>query len=185
MIVNCKHCHKSFDKIPSQVKKSPNHFCSNSCSASFNNVGKVKNKPVPRTCKLCKVSFFRNGGSTVYCAACYDSIPDSEDLTLGEVANGLAVKGRHPSWKWAVVRNFARNWNKDKTQKPCVNCGYSKHVELAHIKAISSFPLTATLKEVNAPHNVIQLCRNCHWEFDHGLLTIERPQQESNLHESI
>ena len=51
-------------------------------------------------------------------------------------------------------------------------CGYDKHVECCHIKAVSDFPDTALLGEVNAPGNLVLLCRNCHWELDHGLLVL-------------
>lgn len=49
----------------------------------------------------------------------------------------------------------------------CRNCDYKKHVELAHIKPVHSFPKTAKLIEVNATKNLMWLCPNCHWEYDH------------------
>lgn len=52
-------------------------------------------------------------------------------------------------------------------------CNYSLHVELAHIKTVSDFAVTSTLGEVNDPSNLLVLCRNCHWEYDHGYLKIE------------
>ncbi len=39
-IVTCKQCNKDFKKIPSQIKKFPNHFCSRSCSGTYNNTHK-------------------------------------------------------------------------------------------------------------------------------------------------
>ena len=47
-----------------------------------------------------------------------------------------------------------------------------KHVELCHIKPIHSFSETSTLGEINSENNVVQLCPNCHWEFDNGFLDI-------------
>jgi len=41
IIVNCKNCNKSFFKYPNEIKKSPNHFCSKSCSATYNNKNKT------------------------------------------------------------------------------------------------------------------------------------------------
>ena len=35
--VNCKHCGKTFTKSASQMRKAPQHFCSRSCAASYNN----------------------------------------------------------------------------------------------------------------------------------------------------
>jgi hypothetical protein len=53
---------------------------------------------------------------------------------------------------------------------PDLDSQMSIAVGIPHIKAISSFPLTAKLKEINAATNVLGLCPNCHWEYDHGLL---------------
>ena len=82
------------------------------------------------------------------------------------------MKGKHASWANSHVRAFNRSWNKELTKRPCQNCGYNKHVELAHIKAVSTFPNEALLSEINGPSNVIPLCPNCHWEFDNGILTL-------------
>lgn len=51
MIVNCLNCEISFDKTASQARRHPNHFCCRSCSATYNNKGKQKNKPI--TLVLC------------------------------------------------------------------------------------------------------------------------------------
>lgn len=40
-LVNCTNCNSEFEKLPSQIKKSINHFCSKSCSASYNNKNKT------------------------------------------------------------------------------------------------------------------------------------------------
>jgi hypothetical protein len=40
--VNCLQCNIVFEKLPNQIKKSPNHFCSKSCAAKYNNTHKTK-----------------------------------------------------------------------------------------------------------------------------------------------
>ena len=40
--VNCKQCNKKFIKTYSQIKKSPNNFCTRSCAATYNNTHKTK-----------------------------------------------------------------------------------------------------------------------------------------------
>lgn len=40
-LVYCKRCKKEFYKIPAEVKKHPNHFCSRSCAATYNNTHKT------------------------------------------------------------------------------------------------------------------------------------------------
>ncbi len=61
---------------------------------------------------------------------------------------------------------FARAWNKDLIGLPCEICGYDKHTELAHIKAVSEFSLDTPLKIVHSRENLRILCPNHHWEFD-------------------
>lgn len=39
--VNCKQCNILFDKLPNQIKKSLNHFCSKSCNATYQNTHKT------------------------------------------------------------------------------------------------------------------------------------------------
>ncbi len=55
----------------------------------------------------------------------------------------------------------------------CIKCGYTLFVELAHIDAIANFGLESLVSEVNDVSNIIPLCPNCHWEFDHGYFTIK------------
>lgn len=49
-------------------------------------------------------------------------------------------------------------------------CEYKVHAELAHLRDISSFPDSAILGEINDTKNLALLCRNCHWEYDNGLI---------------
>lgn len=39
--INCVNCKIEFEKFPSQIKRTSNHFCSNSCAASYNNTHKT------------------------------------------------------------------------------------------------------------------------------------------------
>lgn len=178
MKVICIQCNRSFEKRNSEIAKSPRHFCSRSCSARCNNFGKCKNSSIERVCNKCYEKFSTNKvhHSRVRCKDCSHSLSDvilnTKAITLGEIISRKSVSDKHPSWKYVHVRNLNRFWNSDLRKLSCANCGYDKHVELAHRKAISSFPLTATLGEINSPNNNIQLCPNCHWEFDKGLLTL-------------
>ena len=43
-----------------------------------------------------------------------------------------------------------------------------------HIKPLADFPDMATTAEINHPDNLLWLCRNHHWEFDHGLLVLDK-----------
>lgn len=90
--------------------------------------------------------------------------------TLGEYRNKLSVTGKHPSWLNAHIRVFNRAWNKEYTFLPCAKCNYSLHVELCHIKDVALYEDSELLGTVNDKENIIQLCRNCHWEMGEGMI---------------
>lgn len=148
-------------------------FCSKSCSAKSNN--RTPKRKLSRTCSKCS-NLIRNWRSTL----CEEHFQNEQmnksdfikNLTIADYSNRDSVKHLHKSSQFAHIRGLNRTWNKELTKLPCKICGYSKHVELAHIKAISSFPETAKLSEVNSKDNVVQLCPNCHWEFDNNLLEL-------------
>ncbi len=56
----------------------------------------------------------------------------------------------------------------------CFVCGYDKHIEIAHVKAVKDFSDNALLSEINNSNNLIGLCRNHHWEYDNNLLMFQR-----------
>jgi len=181
MIVKCNNCKKDFKKSNSEIKRTKTgcHYCSKSCSAQFNNLGVTRNKPVARKCKKCDSNFTCQGKhrSISFCQDCFPRWGEQsnwfKNLTLQEYHNKNSVKSKHPSWANSHIRNFCRSWNKDLRNLPCQRCSYSFHVELCHIKPISSFSGKTTLREINSPDNILILCRNCHWEFDNGKLQIE------------
>lgn len=147
-------------------------FCSRSCAAKINNTIYVKRK-LNRKCLECDelVENYRKFRCRKHLLLYKQGISESfKNKTLKEYQEMLSVKGKHSSWLNSHVRIFNRAWNKKLTILPCANCGYDKHVELCHKKEVSSFPKTTRLGIVNARSNNIQLCRNCHWEFDNGLL---------------
>lgn len=178
MKVECKNCNIEFEKPNSEVKrsKSGNHFCSKSCAASFNNRGVKRHPRKTYACKTCKNKFENTNKyrSKIFCSKeCKKgSYKVNDSSTLLEIQNMSSAVHKHPSWRNANVRHHCRSRNKKLLELACAVCNYSKHVELCHIKAIKDFDLSATLAEVNAKANVIQLCRNCHWEFDNGLLKL-------------
>ena len=50
--------------------------------------------------------------------------------------------------------------------KKCGECGWDKHVQIHHKKAIGMYPDTALIEEINSLENLQYLCPNCHWEID-------------------
>ncbi len=171
--MNCLNCKK---------ETSNPKYCSHSCSAKVNNRRdkSPKRSKILRTCKECSSQYRTSSGhrSRILCSRCVLSYKRlrtkySKQTTLREVRNSLAVKGKHPSWIHSRVRVNNKSWNKGLAKLPCQKCFYSFHVELCHIRDIADFPDSTTLGEVNDPTNILVLCRNCHWEFDNGHLSIK------------
>lgn len=54
----------------------------------------------------------------------------------------------------------------------CKICKYDTHVDVCHIKAIGSFSGHTTIAKINSMDNLVTLCKNHHWEFDKGLVTL-------------
>ena len=163
--MNCLNCNKDTTNPK---------FCSRSCAAQHNNKLYPKRK-VRRKCTKCDniVKSYRH----TLCIEHWDEYQkyrgeNLKNRTIGEYRKSNSVKDKHPSWIHACIRGLCRSWLKHLIKKPCANCGYDKHVELCHIKPLSSFEDSAKLSEVNSENNVIQLCRNCHWEFDNNLLEL-------------
>ena len=169
--VNCINCTKSFEKSKTELQKNPNSFCSRSCSNSYHNRKSPKRKPMwkNKKCLHCD-SFVRNVRSKL-CEFHFQKL-NSQDHTVGFYREKASLKGLHRSSLHAHVRALARNSLKHLKNENCRNCDYSKHVELCHIKPISSFGDDALIKDINSERNVVPLCPNCHWETHNGYLDI-------------
>lgn len=118
------------------------------CNCPKCSVFESKGKKKVRKVKECKSSLFK--------------------LTLEEAIYNQGT----PNNKYNRVRSSARQAFAELLKEPCKICGYEHHVELCHIKSISSFNGNTLLSEINSESNLIILCPNCHWELDHGLLTL-------------
>ena len=81
------------------------------------------------------------------------------------------------NWQSArtYIQKLARQTFYQHNKKPkCFVCGYDKHIEVAHIKPVANFDDSTTIDQINSIDNLIGLCPNHHWEFDNGLLEIEK-----------
>jgi 5-methylcytosine-specific restriction endonuclease McrA len=131
-------------------------FCSRSCAASVNN-SEFPKRLAEGKCKSCGIAL------TVRLNYCKNCQTRGQDVTVNEAIYSNSNKAN----AFALIRNRARSKMQKLGFKSCSKCGYSKHVEVCHIKPIAQFSLDALLSEVNHESNLIILCPNCHWEFDH------------------
>lgn len=158
----CLNCDETINENREKRK-----FCCRSCAATYNNKQFIKRKKKTHKCKTCEAEIsFR----IVYCKDCrkkgkhfkYGKLV--EDTTIKEILNRSVIKAN----RYRAVRQHAifvmESLN---IPKICSKCGYDKHVEISHIKAISNFDLKTKIKIINNPSNLVYLCPNCHWEYDH------------------
>lgn len=160
MKFNCAQCNILCNKF---VKRNTNnrYFCSRSCAATYTNKRQPKRKPEGK-CKLCQTAIKT---SHTYCSKCKNTkFPiGGRDITLKEAI----YYNHHKSSAFALVRSRARRIAKKLKLDTCQQCGYKKHIEIAHKKPISEFDENTLLSVINDPSNLIPLCPNHHWEHDH------------------
>lgn len=158
----CKNCGKIIEvkegEKPKHVRKKT--FCDSSCSATYNN--KVRELKREKKVKEIKPKQKKEKFEFIL------------DMTKKELYNkhGVYYKFR------AVLRKHAHFvFNKGITKKECFICGYSNHVEVCHIKSVSSFGDDDKINVINSIDNLVGLCPNHHWEFDNGKIDIRRDSQ--------
>jgi len=144
----CQNC--------SQSTNNPK-FCSTKCSAIFHN------KPQGYKCKTCGILISLKWTPKKECDNCKTIRKNSYhiNLTLKE----LKIKMPNINQFHAKIRGLARSHFKS-TGK-CSQCGYDKHTNVCHIKSVNKFNENTPISEINSISNLIELCPNCHWEFDH------------------
>ena len=148
-MIDCGHCGTT-----TKNRK----YCSRGCATAVTNKTPKRLK-VARTCKVCSTPV---GGRRTVCDAHSSHI--IRDMTLSDAI----YEKHHRSSAYALVRSRARA---SVASEPvvCEKCGYDKHVEVAHRKAVADFSDYTMLSVINARSNLMLLCPNCHWEFDHNL----------------
>lgn len=161
----CAYCGTLVRRQHSQLKRSKtgNIFCSKSCSATHNNSTFPKRK-LAVSCRVCAKPI---RSPYTYCKSCFN-----DTLTENKTYAELAGKVRYQ--KNSAVRSHARKkYLNSNFPKCCIICGYSKHIDICHLKDISSFPGEAKILEINDFKNLVAMCKNHHWEFDQGIMSPE------------
>jgi HNH endonuclease len=164
-------------------------YCNLSCRATHINFVKFGNRP-PKlsSCQLCDTSIElkpqKGGGYTQkkYCDQCRKVVMREHASKLGHSKATVHLRTKSEMFQ------KCKNWQSSRTVirrhactvyansgKPlaCHECGYSKHVEICHIIAVSKFPGSSLIEAINDPSNLVALCPNHHWEFDNGQLVLK------------
>jgi hypothetical protein len=159
--MNCLNCKGEL------LTKDSKKFCSKSCAGTYN--GKVfpkrsKEKINWPKCFCCDNKVARKSGK--FCKECISNKKHYHGTPIESqtIIEGIRREGAN---RYDMIRYHARRIFKKELNNPlCEKCGYDKHVEICHRKAISEFPKDTLIIEVNNRNNVLFLCPNCHWEFD-------------------
>lgn len=91
--------------------------------------------------------------------------------TKGELFSNRA---NWQSARSSIQRLARENYFNHFNSRTCcrTGCTYCLHIDVAHIKSVSEFEDSALISEINDASNLVGLCKNHHWEFDHGYLSI-------------
>lgn len=175
----CLYCgkpiiHREGDILQfTQVKK----FCNKSCFGFYQGL----NRNIARlykdfTCKKCGENIRvykknKSGGFSkrLVCDECKKG-DDISNLTIKDIYD---IKDNWQAARAAICSHARTIYYQNDGDKFCKYCGYDKHVEVCHIKGVAEFDKSAIISSVNSIDNLIGLCRNHHWELDHGLLSID------------
>ena len=180
----CRYCNEVMrigegQKIQ-QVRRKK--FCNHSCSAAFTNKVHPKRKAVVEgKCGRCgrSIVFGRrpSGGisSVRFCKDCRGMAKlesKGYETLIGDRTKG-DIRRRHKTYtgfRNAIARHARVSYMSLRLPMVCRVCGYSKWVDICHIRSVASFDDSVTIKEINSSKNLMGLCKNHHWEYDHGLL---------------
>lgn len=101
-----------------------------------------------------------------------------QNLSKGEL---FSRRKNYQSARSAIVKHAYLVFKQSGKSEVCACCGYDKYVEICHHQSVSSFPDDALIITINDISNLIPLCRNHHWEFDHGLLSLDEPKMVTGI----
>ena len=90
-------------------------------------------------------------------------------ITKGEL---ISRSPKWQVWRSRIQDNARKIYKNSDKPKQCIVCGYNKTYEVAHIKAVSDYDNDTFISEINDINNLVALCPNHHWEYDHNLLDL-------------
>lgn len=98
----------------------------------------------------------------------------TEEISIEKLTKEDLFKKRKnwQSARSAIQKNARKVFFENTEECKCAICGYTNHIEIAHIKAVSEFDGSDTIEVINSIDNLIALCPNHHWEYDNGILKI-------------
>ena len=193
----CQYCGKSLS-----WEKRRNKYCNSSCAAKENNKGVKRNsketinnlvyyssetefKNIINNSKNLTETVNKLGYKTgsqrvkkLILDRCneFNIKQQIKDIKLVKDCTKEEIFNTHKNWQSArsnIRRDAWKTFRKSGKEQKCCLCDYNKYIEIAHIKAVSDFNGETKISEINDIHNLVPLCPNHHWEFDHDCLSEE------------
>lgn len=185
----CQHCGKALS-----WEQRKNKYCSHSCAAKINNLDTVQfkdsfinkisddefEKIVKSSHSLKEISdkigySYQTNNNKIIVQRCKNlnlSIPNRKNVNSYTKEFIFKFRKNWQSARSDIRKNAEKTFKQSGNDLKCAICGYDKHIEIAHIKAVSEFSDTSLISEINNINNLIALCPNHHWEYDNGLLDL-------------
>jgi hypothetical protein len=165
----------------SEVRKKK--FCDSTCSAYYNNAKRISirtDETKEEPCECCGKQLIRriNESKVKFKERRFCSRKCAIKMVKGWITGNptkehIFINGKNWQSSRSSIRKHATRVIRDSNvEMKCAECGYSNYVEICHIKSVSSFSKESRLEEINSLDNLVILCPNHHWEFDHGLLKL-------------
>jgi hypothetical protein len=165
-----------------------NKFCSVGCSSKHKS--KQTRSKSTSLCEMCGGTIQLTKHKTrnyynprKYCDDCVNKaralantkINGQYDSTIPDRTIGELKSSRKSYWSWRVeITKHSRNmYIRSGSPQKCLLCGYGKHFDVCHKRDVALYSDDTKVEEVNSLSNLVALCRNCHWELDHNLLSEE------------
>ena len=159
-------------------------FCGKSCAASYNNISTPKKKRKKNICTTCGEDItYISDYKRKYCDGCLVLYQQKrlENINMEKLKYDMKILNKGGLRKLAGTYRRFRNYVQKHARKvfmesgmeyKCSLCGYGHHVDICHIKPVSSFSDEVLILEINDIGNLAALCPNHHWELDNNLLEL-------------
>ena len=147
----CKYCNKKF-----QTEANMNYHQNNNCDRMPNDIS------IPEIIQ--KIDKLESNNEHEKLKKEYEKLKEKYEKIEEELKEYKKLK----MGMLSNIRSKARKKYTEYFELICVHCKNSDKtiIEICHIKPVSEFPLDATESEINALHNLISLCPNCHTGLD-------------------